>query len=156
MSYNKLGFTSGQTLKAEHLNHMEDGIESISNNVQIKKIVFTDRPSIYQWLLENYSKVIYINVKSLEYPWFVKYMVHAHYFNGIVGFGLVQISTNFAATLVPSTIILRDNETEMSIDERINVDSDNTISGIYVEPVVIPDEYWSVMGIEGTAYYFDE
>lgn len=26
MSYNKLGFTSGQTLKAEHLNHMEEGI----------------------------------------------------------------------------------------------------------------------------------
>jgi hypothetical protein len=26
MSYNKLGFVSGQTLKAEHLNHMEDGI----------------------------------------------------------------------------------------------------------------------------------
>ena len=26
MSYEKLGFTSGQTLKAEHLNHMEDGI----------------------------------------------------------------------------------------------------------------------------------
>lgn len=25
-SYEKLGFTSGQTLKAEHLNHMEDGI----------------------------------------------------------------------------------------------------------------------------------
>lgn len=26
MSYNKLGFTKGQTLKAEHLNHMEEGI----------------------------------------------------------------------------------------------------------------------------------
>lgn len=26
MSYNKLGFTSGQTLMAEHLNHMEEGI----------------------------------------------------------------------------------------------------------------------------------
>ncbi len=26
MSYEKLGFTSGQTLKAEHLNHIEDGI----------------------------------------------------------------------------------------------------------------------------------
>lgn len=26
MSYSKLGFTSGQTLKAEHLNHIEDGI----------------------------------------------------------------------------------------------------------------------------------
>jgi hypothetical protein len=32
MSYNKLGFTSGQTLKAEHLNHMEDGIANISWN----------------------------------------------------------------------------------------------------------------------------
>ena len=32
MSYNKLGFTSGQTLKAEHLNHMEDGIANVSWN----------------------------------------------------------------------------------------------------------------------------
>lgn len=30
MSYNKLGFTSGQTLKAEHLNHMEEGIANAS------------------------------------------------------------------------------------------------------------------------------
>lgn len=32
MSYEKLGFVSGQTLKAEHLNHMEDGIANISWN----------------------------------------------------------------------------------------------------------------------------
>lgn len=30
MSYEKLGFVSGQTLKAEHLNHMEEGIAKIS------------------------------------------------------------------------------------------------------------------------------
>lgn len=30
MSYNKLGFTKGQTLKAEHLNHMEEGIANVS------------------------------------------------------------------------------------------------------------------------------
>lgn len=28
MSYTKLGFTSGQVLKAEHLNHIEEGIEA--------------------------------------------------------------------------------------------------------------------------------
>ena len=32
MSYEKLGFVSGQTLKAEHLNHMEEGIVNISWN----------------------------------------------------------------------------------------------------------------------------
>jgi hypothetical protein len=32
MSYNKLGFTKGQTLKAEHLNHMEEGIANVSWN----------------------------------------------------------------------------------------------------------------------------
>lgn len=32
MSYEKLGFVSGQKLKAEHLNHMEDGIANISWN----------------------------------------------------------------------------------------------------------------------------
>lgn len=32
MSYEKLGFTSGQTLKADHLNHIEDGFKNISWN----------------------------------------------------------------------------------------------------------------------------
>lgn len=33
MSYEKLGFVSGQKLKAEHLNHMEDGISALSGEV---------------------------------------------------------------------------------------------------------------------------
>ena len=37
MSYEKLGFVSNQVLKAEHLNHMEDGIANISwNDLQDK------------------------------------------------------------------------------------------------------------------------
>lgn len=32
MSYEKLGFVSGQTLKAEHLNHMEEGIANACGN----------------------------------------------------------------------------------------------------------------------------
>lgn len=35
MSYEKLGFTSGQTLKAEHLNHMEDGIANAGGDIVI-------------------------------------------------------------------------------------------------------------------------
>lgn len=42
MNYNKLGFTSGQTLKAEHLNHMEEGIAN-AGNASWDNI--TDKPS---------------------------------------------------------------------------------------------------------------
>lgn len=33
MSYTKQNFTDGQTLKASHLNHMEDGIEAAIEQV---------------------------------------------------------------------------------------------------------------------------
>ena len=33
MSYTKQNFKDGQTLKAEHLNHMEDGIVNLENAV---------------------------------------------------------------------------------------------------------------------------
>ena len=38
MSYNKLGFTSGQILKAEHLNHMEEGIANAAPMSYIIKL----------------------------------------------------------------------------------------------------------------------
>ena len=160
MSYNKLGFTSGQTLKAEHLNHMENGIEAIANNVQIKKIVFTDRPSMYQWLMDNdnYSKVIYCNVISTENEWYVKLLVHRYWAGTMdnIGFSLVQINSFTGDTLVPSSIQITNSDTTYVIDERININNDGAVVGTYVEPLVIPDEYWPALQIEFTAYYFDE
>ena len=57
--YVKQNFTSGQILKAEHLNHMEDGIEQLSegmaqNIIDIEgygenKILITDANSEAKW-----------------------------------------------------------------------------------------------------------
>lgn len=33
MTYQKQNFADGQVLKAEHLNHMEDGIEAVTNKI---------------------------------------------------------------------------------------------------------------------------
>lgn len=156
MSYNKLGFTSGQTLKADHLNYMESGIEAIANNVQIKKIVFTDRPSIYNWLLENYKKVIYINVITSICPWYVKFIPHYYYIGDDVGFGLVQINSFGDKTLVPSSIQITDSSVTYTVDETINIEQDGTVVGEHVVSQTVPDEYWSSLNIECTAYYFDE
>jgi hypothetical protein len=44
MSYEKLGFTSGQTLKAEHLNHMEEGIANAGGASSWNDL--TDKPNV--------------------------------------------------------------------------------------------------------------
>ena len=49
MSYNKLGFTSGQTLKAEHLNHMEEGIANVSWNDLTDKPFYDETPAPIVW-----------------------------------------------------------------------------------------------------------
>lgn len=52
MSYNKLGFTSGQTLKAEHLNHMEEGIANAGRGLKVLEVTTIE---------ELYSKVIVLD-----------------------------------------------------------------------------------------------
>jgi hypothetical protein len=42
MSYVKQGFTSGQTLKAEHLNYIEDGIEAASSSGGGSKVIILE------------------------------------------------------------------------------------------------------------------
>lgn len=161
MSYEKLGFTSGQTLKAEHLNHMEDGIEAIANNVQIKKIVFTDRPSLWAWLQENYTKIA--NVKLWTN---VSQCVDDMHFIGHGNVGANQPNRFSFYTIYPRNDISQLN----LMVSRVEVYSTtckiyiycvyDVLSGVAVDESLaqtqeVPDEYWSAMGIEATIYYFD-
>lgn len=82
MSYNKLGFTSGQKLKAEHLNHMEEGIANAANcefeyytgEVQLvgnSNFVFTELTP--EDLFNNYCEMevaVKLNVDSRNNPTF--------------------------------------------------------------------------------------
>lgn len=165
MSYNKLGFTSGQTLKAEHLNHMEDGIEVIANNVQIKKAVFTDRPSLWAWLQANYTKIS--NVKLWTS---VSQCVDDMIFIGHsdIGMNQPQRFSFYTMTVAPertneiidkfvltfSEVEVYSDMCEIAIYQHIDVLNDEvTKEG---QHQIIQDELWSVMGIEVTIYYFDE
>lgn len=58
MSYEKIGFDKFEVLKAEHLNHIEDGIEEISDGLNIlekelENIELEDGKSAYELALEN-------------------------------------------------------------------------------------------------------
>ena len=170
MSYERLGFVSGQKLKAEHLNHMEDGIEAIANNVQIKKIVFTDRPSLWEFLLENHDKTIYIGCKMTGYPR-IKFIpqIESTGCGGmsdnwiIKGFTLVEVNMFICddadsdiPTLVPSCIRINDNTTHYLFDPKIGIGSNDVTIAKPSQVQELPDAYWSMMNVELTAYYFSE
>ena len=162
MSYNKLGFTSGQTLKAEHLNHMEDGIEAASGGISIKKVVFTDRPSLWAWLQANYTKISNVKLWSNV----------SQCVDDMAFIGHRQIDKNES---VPSrfsfyTSYPQNSATDLYITvSRVEVYEDRCVMDIYTQHNVVkdttekegqsqtvPDAYWSAMGIEVTIYYFAE
>lgn len=163
MSYNKLGFTSGQTLKAEHLNHMEDGIEAAAGGISIKKAVFTDRPSLWAWLQANYTKIS--NVKLWTS---VSQCVDDMHFIGHGSVGANQPTRFSFYTIYPqnyeSNLILTvsrvevyHNQCDIAIYGKFDVVNDCIVDNSAKPQIqVIPDEYWSAMGIEVTIYYFDE
>lgn len=170
MSYIKQNFTSGQTLKAEHLNHMEDGIEAIANNVQIKKAVFTDRQSVYEFLLENHEKTIYIGCKMTGYPWRVKfipqimgYRENADVDPTIFAFTLVELNmfihgavASDLPLLVPSCIQINESTTRYLFDPQFGMDTDDITVEVPPSVQELPDAYWSAANVEMTAYYFSE
>ena len=147
----------------EPITRMEKFLKEYSGGdggIPVKKAVFTDRPSLWEWLSDDYSKVIYCNVINSQYPWYTKYMVHAYGYSSSTGqfdgFGLVQINSFGGHTLVPSTIQITNTDVILTVDEHIDINADNTVTGMRREPTTIPDEYWSTMGIKVTIYYFDE
>lgn len=167
MSYIKQGFTKGQTLKADHLNYMESGIEAIANNVQIKKAVFTDRQSVYEFLLENHSKTIYIFGKMTGYPLGVKFIPQMETerdgngeFSVLRCFNLVELNMFLHDTdvpvIVPSCIKINENTTHYLFDPKIGFDSDGVTVVTPSQIQELPDAYWSMMNVELTAYYFGE
>ena len=167
MGYNKLGFTSGQKLKAEPLNHMEEGIEALANNVQIKKAVFTDRQSVYEFLLENCAKTIYIFAKMTGYPLGVKWIPQTACtrdsngeFSNITSFNLVEVNMFlhdcYVPVVVPSCVEIDANTTHYRFDPKIGFDSDGVEVITASQIQELPDDYWSVMNVEMIAYYFSE
>lgn len=79
MSYIKQGFTSGQTLKADHLNYIEDGIEAISSSAGDKVIILettqhNSTSSIYYFYNgENLDGDFVLDCLLSGYQFIVKY-----------------------------------------------------------------------------------
>lgn len=130
--------------------------------VVFKKITFTDRPSLISWLDANYGKAIQADVKigSMDVNLNCQ-LGRLQNEDGAVGsYSLYQTGWVIYDSFdeMRTTIIELDNDrTTYSVSSRIYIYDDETgLTGKrYSAPTVIPDEYWSNMGISATFLYYE-
>lgn len=127
--------------------------------VTIQKTVFTDRPSLWTWLQENYRSALKVTIKTAEY--------HASNFgvaitedqDGTVHFEVSRqiVSTSGDATRssVYTFEVYNNKVVQYSSCDYIGPDGSVTHS-VLDNGITILDEEWAATGIELTVYYFDE
>ena len=140
----------------------DSSIGVLRDGVAIKKIVFTDRPSFYQWLLLNYHKSIYCNIIWDRYPHNTRFIVHrcVQWIDGMPvpseepEFELVQIAAMPHVTLIPSYAQITSTHVTYRVDEYINVNPDGTVTGESHASGTLSDEDWEYMNVRITVHYF--
>lgn len=140
----------------------DSSIGVLRDGVVIKKIVFTDRPSFYQWLLLNYHKSIYCNIIWDRYPHNTRFIVHrcVQWVDGmpvpseVPEFELVQIAALPSVTLIPSYARVTDTDVSYRVDEYIKINSDGSVTGEPRALGTLNDEDWEYMNVRVTVHYF--
>ena len=142
---------------------MESSIEAIANNVQIKKIVFTDRPSLWTWLQANYTKISNVKLwtsasQCIDDMHFIGHGdVGANQPKRFSFYTIYPQNSVSSFILTASRVEVYDNECKIYIHSKFDILNDIASNDAsQPQDQTIPDEYWSAMGIEATIYYFDE
>ena len=102
MAYEKIGFNKGDVLKAEHLNHMEEGIQLNSNYLlgntnsltpkQVYEAIISGRKVILEYTHEFFGNILFTNFAvALAMDALTAYAIALH--NNQVG--LVYIAGDF-------------------------------------------------------------
>lgn len=133
-----------------------------SGCISVKKIVFTDRPTLWNWLQANYAKISNVKLWSN-----VSQCVDDMIF---IGHRKIAEGENVPSRFSFYTIYPQNSATDLYITtSRVEVYEDRCVLDIYTQhnvvkdttekegqSQIVPDAYWSAMGIEVTIYYFDE
>lgn len=136
------------------------GNTSNSEGSGIKKITFTDRPSLYEWLVSNYKNVIKFQIEQGSGDDYMFYN-----FSTVTKVNHVQLGVQFCVSLTDGYLDAENEPdtttTIFSIKEdqvqQVNLRhySFNNELEPQINGMVLPDEYWSSLNVTVTCVYIE-
>ena len=132
---------------------------AVDGGITIKKIVFTDRPSLWAWMLENGSKVqsVELTQQGMTAGMFDVRFVYSG--TSIISISLSAVFSLFATgglSLVINTVSVSSSSTMVSLDRKILVDAEGITIQSFPSASELSDEYWAALGTQVTVYYYSE
>ena len=135
---------------------------NISNNEGsgIKKITFTDRPSLYEWLVSNYKNVIKFQIEQGSGDDYMFYN-----FSTVTKVNHGQLGIQFCVSLNEgyldaenepdtTTTIFSIKENQVQQVNLRHFESNNELEP-QIDGMVLPDEYWSSLNVTVTCVYIE-
>ncbi len=132
-------------LELAMLKKMAGGGNNTGGGLSIKEITFTDRPTLYAWLQNNFDKIVKCNMSSAQDEKPINFCVWS-YHNGDGSYSFDGLTLNGGSlTFTKKKVAIGSNEVRI---EYQFIDND-------IETNVIPDEYWAAVGAAITIYYIE-
>lgn len=142
-----------------------------SGGMSVKSITFTDRPTAWEWLCNNYYKVTKTFITASVIPKPIVFETCSPYLDPNTG----EVMSMYFATFLPlnveaknyiaATYYARITDTKIQLQVAGNhllsfADYTETGGGDLIgitgeDPTDLPDEYWSQMGAQLTCYYIE-
>lgn len=119
--------------------------------LSIKKIEFTDRPTLHDWLQNNVGKVLKTTITTNQFPAPIN-CTHIVAVN--VGDGFYSLQQTFCHVVdeVSGKVVMDASMFEIKSTE-VSFGTSSIGTGVTMQ--VIPDEYWAAMEVVVTIYYIE-
>lgn len=126
----------------------------------IKKAVFTDRPSLWEWIQANWQKAFRAMISTADGLTLTNLSVFSLPINGTISFvqfhDTVVNASKKTTDFFGHSVRINNIEATMSTKACVRVSATGEVIGEgSTDYAQIPDEYWAAMGITVTVYYFE-
>lgn len=136
----------------------EDTLENAGGGggLSIKKIEFTDRPTLYAWLQNNLDKVVKAVMTTNQFPAPVNYSTVLAQSGGSITYYFLQYHISTRGSMDAGDLTLQPYASVAAVTSLPFVsyaEGEVGVSGVSGQ--LIPDEYWGAMELCMTIYYIE-
>ncbi len=133
------------------------GTGGSSGGMSVKSITFTDRPTAFEWLQNNFQKVIksWISANMGDGIKTITFTSIEHAITTFRFTDLFMITEGSDFRILSYYMVINDTEVKMSMTPHQALLHENGNQVSIYELSTIPDAYWATISAQLTCYYFE-